>query len=168
MAIEMEPNAAVQPAYYGLLTQGSFGPDTAQLQTWLNGLRERGMNLPHLTVDGRFGRTTGEAVRAFQALAGLTVDGKAGRNTWDAVYRAYAAAYGPGLVWPGITMRSGMLGGTVRAVQQLLNEKDGARLNADGHYGSATKRAVELFQHCQRIEMDGVVGRDTWTRLYGA
>ena len=64
-------------------------------------------------------------------------------------------------------MRSGMQGGTVKAVQQLLNEKDGAKLTADGHYGSATKKAVEMFQHCQRITVDGVVGRDTWDRLYG-
>ena len=168
MAIEMETTAPAQPEYYALQSQGSSGPDTAQVQTWLDGLRSRGTNLPALTVDGRFGHTTAEAVRAFQALAGLGVDGKVGRNTWNALYHAYAAAYGPGLVWPGVVMRSGARGGTVRAVQRMLNEKDGAKLNADGRYGAATKRAVEMFQHCQRIESDGVVGRDTWDRLYGA
>lgn len=168
MAIRMETTAPVQPEYFALLSQGSSGPDVGQVQTWLDGLRSKGMEMPRLTVDGRFGSSTAEAVRIFQALAGVSVDGKVGRNTWNALYYAYAAAYGPGLVWPGVTMRSGARGGAVKAVQRMLNEKDGAKLNADGHYGSATKRAVELFQHCQRIESDGVVGRDTWDRLYSA
>lgn len=167
MSIKIDIAAVSQPEYYALLSQGSVGSDTAQVQTWLNGLRDRGMNLPALTVDGHYGNSTATAVRTFQALAGITVDGRVGRNTWNALYAAYAAAYGPGLVWPGITMRSGMQGGTVRSVQQLLNEKDGAKLNADGHYGTATRQAVEMFQHCQRITVDGVVGRNTWERLYG-
>lgn len=167
MSIELDIAVTAQPEYYALLSQGSTGPDTAQVQTWLNGLRDKGMNLPRLTVDGRYGSSTTEAVKIFQTAASITMDGKVGHTTWNALYAAYAAAYGPGLVWPGITMRSGMRGGAVKAVQQLLNEKDGAKLNADGHYGSSTKRAVEMFQHCQRITVDGVVGRNTWDRLYG-
>ena len=167
MAIEIDAAAVAQPEYYALLSQGSVGSDTAQVQTWLNGLRDQGMNLPRLTVDGRYGSSTTTAVRTFQALAGLSADGKVGRNTWNALYAAYAAAYGQGLVWPGVTMRSGMQGGTIKAVQQLLHENDGATLTADGHYGTATTQAVEMFQHCQRITVDGVVGRNTWERLYG-
>lgn len=41
-----------------------------------------------VTVDGRFGRVTTDAVRQFQADYGLEVDGLIGRNTWEKLSEA--------------------------------------------------------------------------------
>ena len=43
------------PAYYSLIQKGSYGPDEALVQTWLNGVRDQCSYYPALTIDGRFG-----------------------------------------------------------------------------------------------------------------
>jgi Putative peptidoglycan binding domain/CHAP domain len=37
---------------------------------------------------------------------------------------------------------------------------------SDSDYGSKTEAAVKLFQKAQELEVDGWVGRDTWTALF--
>jgi peptidoglycan hydrolase-like protein with peptidoglycan-binding domain len=48
----------------------------------------------------------------------------------------------------------------VRWVQERLN-RHGAELDTDGEYGPLTRQAVERFQRAKRLEVDGVVGRET-------
>ena len=42
------------PAYYSLIQKGSYGPDEALVQTWLNGVRDQCSYYPALTIDGHF------------------------------------------------------------------------------------------------------------------
>ena len=35
----------------------------------------------------------------------------------------------------------------------------------DGHYGTATRDAVKLFQKDQNLERDGKCGKNTWSRI---
>jgi peptidoglycan hydrolase-like protein with peptidoglycan-binding domain len=53
-------------------------PSVKQVQT---ALENAGYDVG--TVDGRMGRKTREAIRAFQRANGLPVDGKAGKKTWE-------------------------------------------------------------------------------------
>ena len=152
---------AVVPGWMMLLRQGSSGPDQAQVQTWLNGLD----NDPRLTVDGKFGPATEKAVRAFQQSVGLSVDGVVGSNTWNALAMSYRSHHGDEQVYPGIALRQGQKGGTIKALQQDLNSKDHAKLTADGKFGSATAQAVKMFQHCYNLDEDGVAGGNTWQTL---
>ena len=62
-----------------LLREGFRGPSVSRLQQLL---RARGHAVD---VDGRFGRKTEAAVRAFQSRQGLTADGEVGRKTWEAL-----------------------------------------------------------------------------------
>ena len=39
------------PAYYSLIQKGSYGPDEALVQTWLNGVRDQCSYYPALTID---------------------------------------------------------------------------------------------------------------------
>jgi hypothetical protein len=59
--------------------QGSVGPAVTDLQQSLNGAMGAG-----LQPDGRFGRMTDGAVRAFQGDRGLDIDGIVGPDTWSA------------------------------------------------------------------------------------
>ena len=140
------------PAYYSLLHRGSSGPDVALVQTWLNGVRDACTWHDPLKADGRFGLSTENAVKEFQLKNKMNVDGKVGANTWNVLY-------------PGIVLRSGASGGTVRLVQQKLNSL-GERLNADGRYGAATAAAVQRFQRRNGLAADGSVGQATWEKLF--
>ena len=124
------------PAYYSLLHRGSSGPDVALVQTWLNGVRDACTWHDPLNADGRFGLSTENAVKEFQLKNKMNVDGKVGANTWNANYAKYTAAHGLHVPYPGIVLRQGSEGGTVRLVQQKLRG-EGETLTADGKYGAA-------------------------------
>ena len=109
------------PAYYSLLHRGSSGPDVALVQTWLNGVRDACTWHDPLKADGRFGLSTENAVKEFQLKNKMNVDGKVGANTWNVLYTQYTAKHGLNVPYPGIVLRSGASGGTVRLVQQKLN-----------------------------------------------
>ena len=153
------------PEYYALLQSGSVGPDVALIQIWLNGIRGNCLNYPVLTVDGKFGSGTERAVRQFQMQSNLTSDGKVGKNTWDALYNRYILNHSAAQQYPGIPMRSGDRGATVKSAQLKLNSK-GSTLTADGKYGSKTVTAVRNFQSTNGLGVDGVIGQSTWARLY--
>ncbi len=66
-----------------LLQQGSHDVNAVQeLQACINHAL---MPSPDLPVDGEFGATTENAVKAFQRQAQLTIDGIVGRYTWSAL-----------------------------------------------------------------------------------
>ncbi len=109
------------PAYYSLIQKGSYGPDEALVQTWLNGVRDQCSYYPALTIDGHFGTRSENAVKEFQLRNSMNMDGKVGANTWNALYAKYTAKHGLAVPYPGIVMRTGMSGGTIRLIQQKLN-----------------------------------------------
>ena len=55
-------------------------------------------------------------------------------------------------------------GDAVKTLQTKLN-KVGYKLTVDGEYGSATKAAVTSFQKKYNLEVDGVAGKNTITKL---
>jgi N-acetylmuramoyl-L-alanine amidase len=66
----------------------------------------------------------------------------------------------------GLPLRRGHAGPAVRDLHQRLAQ---AGLVVDGdEFGDATADAVKAFQESRRIEVDGVVGRQTWAALIEA
>lgn len=64
----------------------------------------------------------------------------------------------------------GSKGEIVSTVQRLLialgfKGKDGKVLSVDGSFGGNTEFAVKSFQRARNVEVDGYVGKDTWTEL---
>ena len=131
-----------KPEYYAASSQGSAGPDTALIQTWLNGSRDPCTHFDPVTVDGRFGSDTAKAL-----------------------HTKFAAANDGNERYPGIAIKSGQAGAAVQSAQRQLNRK-GAALNADGRFGSKTTSAVRSFQKANSLPADGVIGPDTWSALY--
>jgi GH25 family lysozyme M1 (1,4-beta-N-acetylmuramidase) len=64
------------------------------------------------------------------------------------------------------TLRRGSTGTAVKRLQALLNVA-GQRLTEDGDFGPKTDTAVRTEQSQARIAVDGIVGRQTWSKLLG-
>ncbi|MBQ5716680.1 MAG: peptidoglycan-binding protein [Clostridia bacterium] len=67
------------------------------------------------------------------------------------------------------TLKKGCEGDNVKALQTLLigYGYDCGKHGADGDFGADTDRAVRVFQKGAGLTVDGVVGKNTWTKLVG-
>jgi putative chitinase len=61
-------------------------------------------------------------------------------------------------------LRRGSFGDAVRELQALLRAK-GFDLSIDSDFGPATELAVMMFQKDNGLDVDGIVGRNTWIAL---
>ncbi len=64
--------------------------------------------------------------------------------------------------WP--VLRNGSQGHPVPALQYLLRDR-GHQAGVDGNFGPKTEAAVQGFQTADQIQVDGVVGPQTWGAL---
>ncbi|PFG41679.1 peptidoglycan hydrolase-like protein with peptidoglycan-binding domain [Isoptericola jiangsuensis] len=67
-------------------------------------------------------------------------------------------------VEPWHTLGTGDEGAAVAGVQYLLRDQ-GHAVTADGVFGPLTRTAVRTFQSAHGLDVDGVVGRQTWPHL---
>ena len=137
------------------ISDGASGP----VVRWLQYLLVR-RTLSDNQVDGIFGPVTKSAVEEFQQYSHLAVDGIVGPATWSALG-------GDGPEPP--TLAEGSQGAVVEKLQKALNEGRGdfapssnPVLAIDGIYGPQTATAVKGAQKSGAIEVDGVVGLQTW------
>lgn len=100
-------------------------------------------------VDGDFGNATERSVRQWQAQEGLSVTGTVDDTTWDSLLPK---------------LKKGSKDGSVIAMQQLLRER-GYVLEVDGVFGKETDSVVREFQRDRGLEIDGIVGPNTWAAL---
>lgn len=63
------------------------------------------------------------------------------------------------------TLRNGSKGTQVKVLQFLLNEKGFDCGSVDGIWGKKTLAAVKAYQKAKGLDVDGVVGKNTWTKL---
>lgn len=65
------------------------------------------------------------------------------------------------------TLRKGDTGTNVRSMQELLLAKGYSvgTCGADGDIGPDTEKAVKNFQTDNKLEVDGICGKNTWTEL---
>ena len=68
-------------------------------------------------------------------------------------------------------LSKGMKCGEVRTLQHLLTalgykmQNGGKTYGVDGSFGGATYNAVIAFQKAKKLDVDGIVGKDTWREL---
>ncbi len=162
-----------------VLREGSSGSKVAEMQFYITKISEYNSAIPSLETDGDFGPATSAAVRAFQNYYGLEVDGLVGEMTWDAIYKEYVSLSSDALppeqgdIWeyPGSSLSNGDEGDNVKTIQFWLNIisynfTDIPRVTADGDFGPATESAVESFQRYFGLEIDGIVGKITWNKIF--
>lgn len=180
------PIRDVPESYPGTpLRLGSTGEEVVVLQTMLNRIGQNYPAIPRISpVDGVFGSQTEEAVRKFQSIFGLSQDGVVGRGTWYKLVflyvgvtnlselvsegqRFYNIQFGPS----SLVLREGSTGQAVSALQFFLAIVAQFRYNIpsptiDGIFGPVTRQSVEAFQRQVGLAVDGIVGRNTWYRLF--
>lgn len=118
-------------------------------------------------ADGEYGGATDAAVRAFQKnTPGLWSDGIAGPDTLNALYSSGAARASTPAASIGVTLKKGMDGGSVRALQNRLKSLGYLSGSVDGDFGEATEAAVIAFQKNNGLTADGHAGTTTLNVLY--
>lgn len=97
------------------------------------------------------GYNSKEWVKALQRALNVSVDGIAGKETHGACP----------------TLRAGYTGTVVKLMQQRIGEHFGITVKGgyDGDFGSGTLAAVKKFQKQKGLEVDGIVGKNTWRKL---
>ena len=68
-------------------------------------------------------------------------------------------------VIPMNTLKNGSRGTQVKVLQFLLNELGYDCGEADGIFGSKTLTAVKAYQKAKGLTVDGICGKNTWTKL---
>ncbi|MCL2621994.1 MAG: peptidoglycan-binding protein, partial [Firmicutes bacterium] len=171
------------------IRQGSRGQNVIKAQYLLDFISNYFSEIPAPIQDSIFGATTADAVRAFQRRFGLTADGVVGPNTWNMLYNVYRSIQNqapippePPIIvppvnpplgvpaYPGFLIRRGQTGANVRTVQMMLNRANTwfsavPRVVVDGVFGPATENSVRIFQRYAGLNVDGIVGPNTWRAL---
>lgn len=165
------------------LRLGSRGDDVELIQRYLN---EISINFPFIpkieNPNGIFDETTEMAVRTFQQIFSLDVDGIVGVETWYNLTRVYAAmrnlfalsvigSMAVGDTPPDVILRQGDTGDDVRTLQYMIDYlsffiPEVLSVEPDGLFGPKTAESVRSFQSYTGVPADGVVGPETWQRLY--
>lgn len=175
------------PSYPGVLLRlGSAGEDVRTIQRQLNRIARNYPAIPKISnTNGIFERQTQEAVKAFQRIFNLDDDGIVGKLTWYKIKYIYNSVKGLSELYSeGITIsesdrrystvvKRGDRGIPVETIQYYLNflAYFNSRLtpvNVDGIFGEQTYDAVLTFQNQYSLEVDGIVGRSTWSKLQDA
>ena len=157
-----------------VLRYGKEGDEIAKLQTVLTEL-----NYEVGEVDGKFGKNTLKAVKAFQKANGLKVDGRVGDLTKAKLTELTGVVFAPDeepkpapVIPTGLfkgdyrTMQFGTAGDRVRIMQRALLAL-GFDVEVDGDYKSVTHAAVKAFQRIVGLTQDGKAGKKTLTKLEG-
>ena len=136
LALTAPATAAAASPRFPTQSLGNRGTDVKAIQ-WL--LNERGYPV---AVDGIFGATTVDAVKAHQAAAGLPANGIVDDATWTKLI---------------VRVSLGSTGPAVSAVQRELHAKRHLDPPIDGVFGASTRTAVRAFQKHEGLAITGVV-----------
>lgn len=177
--------ANIPQSYGGMpLRIGSIGNAVKNIELRLNRISLNYPNIPKINPpDGVFTVETENAVKVFQNTFNLTPDGIVGQATWYAIQRIFYTVKrlnelnSEGLKLSEIStqypsvLSFGQRGVGVQTLQYYLNlvgtyVDSVPPLPITGYFGELTQTAVLAFQRTYGLTQDGIVGVNTWNRLY--
>ncbi len=120
-----------------------------------------------LVIAGFFvGRTTkGSSTTTVTESLTVTETTKATTTTTDKTTPTTTTPTNAGAVPTGETLRPGMTGSSVTALQTALTTLGYSPGAADGSYGTGTTAAVNAFQSANNLTADGIAGPATLTAI---
>lgn len=166
------------------LTLGSTGEAVRRMQLQLNRIRADFPLIPPINnPNGYFGADTQAAVRTFQRTFNLVQDGIVGRSTWNKISQVFTSVtrlaelgsegerIGLSPTPPTVVIREGSRGHDVVQLQFLLSYISNFYTDIpapliDNIFGATTTNAVKAFQRRFGLAVDGIVGPNTWKKLY--
>lgn len=72
----------------------------------------------------------------------------------------------PIVKYPGILLKEDAKGMNKVDVQRIQRACGMAEKNVTGKFDTATTKAVKAYQKKQRLDVDGIVGEETWNRMF--
>lgn len=158
-----KPTATPNLSNARYLKLGMSGSDVRQVQNRL-------ISLGYLagSADGDYGSATEAAIKAFQKKAKIWDDGIAGPDTQQKLFSSSAPKASSVASAIGESLKEGMNGDAVRALQKQLINLGYLSGTADGDFGANTKKAVIAFQQNNGLTADGVAGSNTLNKLYSS
>ncbi len=188
--IDIVKNAPIKsntPTYPGTpLRLGTGGEEVIEIQRELNRIAANYPSIPKISGSrGYFEQTTQNAVRQFQQIFNLDSYGVVGKDTWYKIKRIYNGIKGLSELYSeGITiseaerkyervLKKGSRGPSVKILQYYLCFLSYFNLKlpyvaVDGIFGDETRDAVLAFQSLYGLDVDGIVGIDTWDMIQNA
>ncbi|MEG2935970.1 MAG: peptidoglycan-binding protein [Clostridium sp.] len=166
------------------LKVGSKGDDVKVIQQQLNRIRQNYPAIPKIeSENGVFNEITKNAVKKFQQIFNLTADGIVGKQTWYKISQIYVGvkklaelqSEGEKLLItstpPGEILRFGSQGENVKIAQFMLAcisafYDNVLPVKVTGYFDEDTLNSVKSFQQVFGLEPDGIIGTDTWSKLY--
>ncbi|NMD37845.1 MAG: SH3 domain-containing protein [Christensenellaceae bacterium] len=161
------------------LSKGDIGKSVQYLQEMLTG-----MGYFTGKIDGKYGSSTVDAVKAFQKSNGLKADGVAGDETitimysGNAIYHSSKATPAPlstatpsPINYPQVqenieSIRLGATGDMVLYLQRKLTELGYYNARMDGNYLADDQAAIMAFQKDNNLKNDGIAGYQTLKLLF--
>lgn len=128
-------------------------------------LADEGISVGKHGVDGKYGKDTKAAVKAFQAMRGMKATGVVDMETTIELGFAWER---PDVVSRLLYRRRPTIkGDDVSIVQSKLEQFDISvgEFGIDGKFGPDTEKAVRTFQNLKGLKVDGIVGVMTTTAL---
>ncbi len=175
----------IEESYGGTpLKLNSTGSDVETIQRQINRISSNYPAIPKIEpVDGVFGSETESSVKAFQRIFNLYPDGIVGKSTWYKMSGIYVGvkrlaeleSEGEKLEstgeYPGYLLKQGSTGDAVSQMQYFLNfisqyYKEVPPINGDSIFGVSTLDSVIQFQKKFGLDVDGIVGKQTWDKIY--
>lgn len=173
----------ISQQFTGALRVGASGPYIEYLQYLLSIIGDFNDAIPPVSIDGIFGSSTENAVRAFQNEYGLSSDGIVGEETWNKLIEVFDGIVDvlPQQYWgsraepyPNMRLLLGMSGPSVSTIQTYLSTiadlyPSVPKISVTGYYGEQTQNAVAAFQRFSGLSDTGIVNGPTWAaaaRLY--
>lgn len=148
------------------------------LQYMLRVISEDDRSLPTVTLDGIYGRSTMNAVMAFQRRSGLPVTGVTNQVTWERIVDAYEVALirvGKAepieiVMDPGQVFRYGDDSPYIYLLQSMLTQlsKDHVTIIKPGHSGildASTSESLSAFQRLAGLPITGELDKITWKHI---
>jgi peptidoglycan hydrolase-like protein with peptidoglycan-binding domain len=128
--------------------------------------------IPHIAIDGIYGKETAEAIRIFQAYNNLPLTGEIDYITWNLLYEQYREAYLKRTNYDflisekNLPLSVGAVGEDVELLQFIVNRLSPkysafGKVATNGVYGYELANAVSEIQKIYRMERTGILDRNT-------
>ncbi len=167
----------ITPVFAEDLSIGMQGIEVSGVQYYLAVIGAYYEAVEPVEITGYFGEQTENSVKSFQRVFGLPQTGIVDRATRNDLYRAYRGIadtikpeYTAVAIYPGIVLKEGDSGESVRIIQEYLSlihntYSNIPAVNNTGYFGPLTRQAVTEFQKQFGINPTGLVGAVTWDKI---